>query len=87
MADKKVRKYISNLEEVRKKIKEAKFPKEFRLSDSELITDLDMFFETHIQIIDTRKLIGFHRPYYNRLKKVLDSVGIEIKIEEIEEWI
>ena len=81
----KIRKYISNLEEVKKKIKETKFPKEFRLSESDLITDLDMFFDAHIEIITTNKLIRFHRPYYNRLKKVLDSVNIEMKIKEIEE--
>ena len=87
MAEKKekIRKYISNIEEIKAKIKEVDFPKEFRLSDSELITDLDMFFDTHIQTINTRKLILFHRPYYDRLKKVLDSVNIEMKIREIEE--
>lgn len=75
-------KYISNIEEIREQVKKAKLPKEFVLSDCEKITDVGLFIENHLNFIDVPKLKRPHRPYYNRLKKVLDTLDIKIEIKE-----
>jgi hypothetical protein len=79
---KTVIKYISNIEEIKEKLKKAKLPKEFVLSGSETITDVPAFIEANLTIVSVDKLIRFHRPYYTRLKKVLDTLKIEIIIKE-----
>jgi len=75
-------KYVSNIEEIKIKLLKAKIPKTFSLSKSELITDVRKFIDVNLSIIDTNELVMFHRPYYNRLKTVLDKLKIKIKIEE-----
>lgn len=79
---KKTRKYISNFDEIRENVKKVNLPKEFKLSVSETITDVPIFIESHLKYLETDKLVGFHRPYYTRLKKVLNTLKIKIIITE-----
>lgn len=79
-------KTVDNLDEIRSEVKKAKLPKEFVLSGSETIVDMDSFIETHLAVLGTKKLIRLHRPYHDRLKKVLDTVNIKIKIKEEERY-
>jgi len=74
-------KYISNIEEIREKVKKTKLPKEFVLSGCEIITDVPKFIETQLSSLQTDKLKRLHRPYYERFKMFLDSIGIEIIIK------
>jgi len=75
-------KYVGNLEEIRKQVKKAKLPKEFRLNQCSLITDVPKFIESNLTILDVPKLTRTHRPYYERLKQVLDTLDIKIEIKE-----
>lgn len=77
-------KYVGNLEEIRKKVKKAKLPKEFVLSDCAKITDVKQFIDSHLSMLDVPKLVFRHRPYYERLKQVLDTLNIKIEIKEKE---
>ena len=74
---------ITNIEEIRKKVKKIKaLPKNFRISSSEVISDPRKFIESHLIHLDIDKLFRKHRAYHDRLKKLLDELGIEIKIEK-----
>ena len=78
-------KYISNIEEVREKVEKKKLPKSFILSESEKIIDVGIFIESHLTILSVKKLTRIHRPYFDRLKKVLDKLKIKITVDEKED--
>lgn len=75
-------KYIGNIDNIKKEVKKAKLPKEFVLSDCAKITNVKQFIDSHLIILDVPKLVFRHRPYYERLKQVLDTLDIQIEIIE-----
>jgi hypothetical protein len=75
-------KSIANIQEIKDSLSNIKLPEQFKLSESEVITNLDLFINTNLSILSTNDLTSFHRPYYFRLKKVLDTFKINIVIEE-----
>lgn len=77
-----MKKSISNIQEIKDSVSKLKLPEQFKLSDAEIINDVGMFINNSLSLLSTDKLTRFHRPYYDRLKKVLDSFKIEIKIQE-----
>lgn len=85
----KIRKYISNLKELKNLVEKTDFPDQFRLSECEVITDINQFINAHMNYLEVRRLTRTQRPYYERLKKLFDTVGLKMHIKEIEEtvWI
>lgn len=75
---------ISNIDEIKEKLKDRKLPKKFSISKSEVITDMDKFLDSHLTILNVDKLINRHRPYINRLRKVLTKLKIKIVISKEE---
>jgi len=68
--------YIENLEGVKAKIKEADIPETFTLRKAEVITNVEKFIDSHLTRISIKELTRIHKPYFNRLDKVLKSLGI-----------
>jgi len=75
-------KYISNIPEIREKLKTKELPEAFTLSIAEEIIDVAKFIDSNLSILSVDKLKRIHRPYFDRLKKVLDTLKIIIIIIE-----
>lgn len=77
---------ITNIESIRKEIKKKKLPETFRLSRCAVIFDVEKFLESHLTFLDTERLMKTkHTLYYDRLKILLDTLDINIIIEEKDE--
>lgn len=77
-----MKKYVENISEIKEQLKQIKLPQQFQLSASETIFDVPKFIDNSLILLSTNKLTRFHRPYYDRLKRVLNTFKIEIIISE-----
>jgi len=77
-----MKKYVSNISEIKEQLKKTELPEQFQLSVSETIFDVPKFIDNSLILLSADKLTRFHRPYYDRLKKVLNTFKIEIIISE-----
>lgn len=75
-------KHITNIPEVLKQVKDANIPKEYNLSEFEIIKDTHVFITQHLNRIDVPKLTRFHRPYFDRLNRLLKTFNITLIVEE-----